>query len=125
MNVDCGPLPRTVTPTADAMFMNVLAAAKYPLPSSTYVPLGQEAIAVLITDTDTGDADVPPAIVEPHCVRVGGVHGFGVVSPSGSVAGSPALVQFVARPEERMLDHGCCAWVNPENKSDSPKGMDK
>src|SRR5271157_794523 len=54
--------------------------------------------------------------VEPHWVRVGGVHGFGVVSPSGRVAGSPAWLQSIARLDARMPDH---AWPyeSVENKS--------
>jgi len=45
--------------------------------------------------------------VGPHCVLAGGVHGFGVVSPSGKVAGSPALDQSIARLEASMFDHAC------------------
>ena len=40
-------------------------------------------------------------------VRVGGVHGFGVVSPSGKVAGSPALDQSIARLGASTPDHAC------------------
>ena len=47
-------------------------------------------------------------IVEPYCVeRVGGVHGFVVVSPSISVAGSPALVHVIARDVARIFDQDC------------------
>src|SRR5271169_6537323 len=55
-------------------------------------------------------------MVDPHCVRVGGVQGFGVVSPSGRVAGSPAFPQFIARLDASMPDHACpCESV--ENNS--------
>ena len=47
--------------------------------------------------------------VGPHCVLVGGVQGCGVVSPSGNVAGNPALLQSIARLELRIFDHGVCA----------------
>jgi hypothetical protein len=47
-------------------------------------------------------------IVEPNCVvRLGGVHGFVVVSPSGNVAGNPAFDQLMARLGDRMPDHDC------------------
>jgi len=49
------------------------------------------------------------AMVEPDCVRVGGVHGFAVVSllrPPLSVKldGNPAVVQLIARLDERIPD---------------------
>jgi hypothetical protein len=70
-------------------------------------------------------SEVPAATVDPHCVRVGGVHGFNVVSPSGRVAGNPAFVQSIALLEERMPDQGCCAWAKKENESDVPRRRDK
>jgi hypothetical protein len=45
-------------------------------------------------------------MVDPCCIRTGGVHGFAVVSPSGSIGGSPAFPQLMARLEERIPDHG-------------------
>ena len=54
--------------------------------------------------------------VDPHCVRVGGVQGFDVVSPSGKVAGSPALPQSIARLDASVPDHAC-PYDNPENNS--------
>jgi hypothetical protein len=47
---------------------------------------------------------------------VGGVHGFGVVSPSGNVAGSPAFDQLIARLGERTPDHDW-PYKSVENKS--------
>jgi len=51
---------------------------------------------------------VPPLTVlhaeVTHCVRTGGVHGLAVVSPSGSVGGSPAYDQSIARLGARMPD---------------------
>src|SRR5580704_6955269 len=54
-------------------------------------------------------------IVGPDCVRVGGTHGFNVVSiftPPLSVklAGSPALVQLIARPGV-ITPAPACAWM--------------
>src|ERR1035441_9004246 len=63
---------------------------------------------------------VPPDTVlqaaVTHCVRVGGVQGFGVVSPSGRVAGSPACVQSIARLGASVPDHAC-PYENVGNKS--------
>jgi len=62
-----------------------------------------------------------PPLTVTHCevahwVRAGGVQGFGVVSPSGSVAGRPELDQSHAREDERIPDHACpCESV--ENNS--------
>jgi hypothetical protein len=64
------------------------------------VPVEQAASAALIVA-----ALAPLDIVDPHCVRVGGVQGFAVVSPSGSVAGSPAFVHVPALLVARMFDH--------------------
>ena len=58
--------------------------------------------------------------VAPHCVRVGGVQGFGVVSPSGRVGGSPPPVQLIARLDERIPDHAC-----PKQGEESKKKMSK
>jgi hypothetical protein len=58
-------------------------------------------------------------IVAPDCPRVGGVQGFGVVSPSGKVAGSPALDQLIARLDDRTLDH-CCPNDSVETNIESP-----
>ena len=47
---------------------------------------------------------------------VGGVHGFGVVSPSGNVGGSPAFDQLIARLDERTPDHDCpCESAEKKN----------
>jgi hypothetical protein len=70
-------------------------------------------------------ADAPAEIVDPHCVRIGGVHGFAIVSPSGSVAGSPALLQLIARLGGRTVDQGFCARTKAENESDAAKRMGK
>ena len=78
-----GPLPRSVTLVPYRLRVELML--KVPGPSSKYVPLGHAAKRLFMVD-----ADVPAETVEPHLVRVGGVHGFGVVSPSGKVAGSPA-----------------------------------
>jgi len=51
-----------------------------------------------------------------HWVRVGGVHGFGVVSPSGKVAGRPALLQSMARLGANIPDQAC-PYECTENKS--------
>ena len=59
-------------------------------------------------------------IVEPHCVRVGGVQGFVVVSPSGRVGGSPAPVQLIARLGERIPDQAC-----PKQGEESKRKMSK
>ena len=53
-------------------------------------------------------------IVDPDCVRVGGVHGFVVVSTllpplSVKLDGSPALCQLAAREGDKTVLHGCCA----------------
>ena len=64
------------------------------------------------------DAFPDGTIVAPHWVRLGGVHGFGVVSPSGRVAGSPALDQLIARLDERTFDHDC-PFESVENDSES------
>jgi hypothetical protein len=53
-----------------------------------------------------------------HCVRVGGVHGFGVVSPLGSTAGNPALLQSIARLEDRTFDQG---WPYAKAESNSER----
>jgi len=53
--------------------------------------------------------DAPAEIVDPHCVRAGGVQGFGEVSPSGRAAGNPAFAQLVARAVLRTPDHGWAA----------------
>src|ERR1700677_4560053 len=45
--------------------------------------------------------------VDPHCVRVGGVHGFVVVSLSGRVAGSPAPVHEIPRLDDSTFDQLC------------------
>jgi hypothetical protein len=47
---------------------------------------------------------------------LGGVHGFGVVSPSGNVAGSPAFDQLIARLDETTPDHDW-PYESVENKS--------
>jgi hypothetical protein len=63
---------------------------------------------------------LPPATVlhwaVTHCVLVGGVHGLAVVSPLGSVAGNPAVLQSIARLEERMPVHDC-PYENAEDNS--------
>jgi hypothetical protein len=49
-------------------------------------------------------------MVDPHCIRVGGVHGFGVVSlppAEGMVAGSPATLQSIARLGASIPDQPC------------------
>jgi len=56
-------------------------------------------------------------IVDPDCVRAGGVQGFAVVSPSGRVAGSPALDQLPARLDARIFDHDW-PYESIENNSD-------
>src|SRR5277367_3345790 len=81
--------------------MFALLMANVPAPRRTNVPVGQAASAALIAA-----ADAPLAMVDPHCFRGGGVHGFGVLSPSGNVAGSPAVDQSSARLGARMPDHG-------------------
>ena len=45
---------------------------------------------------------------------VGGVHGFAVVSPSGKVAGSPDVVQSIAREDASTPDH---SWPKQEPAS--------
>jgi len=74
-------------------------------------------MAVLIFDRSV-EATPEGLIVDPYCVLVGGVHGLLVVSPSGSVAGSPAFDQLIARLVERTLDQGCCAWTKAESEID-------
>lgn len=63
---------------------------------------------------------VPPDTVlhalVTHCVRVGGVQEFGVVSPSGMVAGSPAFDQLIARLGASIPDHAC-PYESVENNS--------
>jgi hypothetical protein len=62
----------------------------------------------------------PPATVlhceVVHCFRAGGVHELGVVSPSGNVAGSPALLQSTARLGANIPDQDC-PYECTENKS--------
>ena len=60
-----------------------------------------------------------PACTDVQAARVGGVHGLGVVSPSGKVAGSPAFFQSIARLELRMLDQEGCAWARVEANNDT------
>jgi hypothetical protein len=71
------------------------------------VPAEAEEMAALMVVAVT----LPPLTVlqaeVTHCVRVGGVHGLAVVSPSGKLAGSPAFDQSIARLDERMPDHAC------------------
>lgn len=102
--VDDAPLPRKVT----LLFMFILPPrAKVPAGISTYVLAGAEEMAAFMVAAVT----FPPLTVlhcdVVHCVRVGGVHGLGVVSPSGKLAGSPALLQSIARLFARMPDHAC------------------
>ena len=52
------------------------------------------------------DAFPEGEMVEPYCVRTGGVHGFAVVSPSGRVDGSPAFDQLMALLGGSMPDQG-------------------
>jgi hypothetical protein len=60
---------------------------------------------IVVTEAPEGMGTVVPACPVVHAGRVGGVHGLGVVSPSGNVAGNPALVQFMAREEDSTFDH--------------------
>jgi hypothetical protein len=72
-----------------------------PAGTRTKVPAGADVIAELTFAIVT----LPPETVlhweVTHCVRVGGVQGLGVVSPSGKVAGSPDVDQSMARLAER------------------------
>lgn len=83
-----------------------------PGPSKRYDPLlfadEQLFIAVRIEEKDVpaGTGTVIPACELVQAGRVGGVHGFGVVSPSGNSAGSPALPQSIAREEQSKFAQG-------------------
>jgi hypothetical protein len=82
------------------------------------VPLEAEANAALIEVAVTVPLDTVLHAAVTHCVLVGGVQGFGVVSPSGRVGGSPAPVQLIARLGERIPDHAC-----PKQGDESKKKM--
>src|SRR5262249_3700041 len=92
--------------------MFALLIVVVPGPSSTNVPGEQAASAVL-----SAAAANPAAMVDPHCVRAGGVHGLTVVSPVGNVAGRPFEVQSIAREAARMLLHDCASAKAGLNKS--------
>lgn len=83
-----------------------------PAPRSRYDPAGlaalQEAMAVVIVEDDVpaGTGTVMPAWALVQAGRVGGVHGFAVVSPSGRMAGSPACDQSMAREGQRRFAQG-------------------
>ena len=67
-------------------------------------------------------------IVEPYCVREGGVQGLAVVSTfvpplSVKVAGSPAFDQSMARLGDRIPLHGYWAREVAETVSDTPRRM--
>ena len=47
-----------------------------------------------------------PACAVVQATRVGGVHGFGVVSPSGNEAGRPAFFQSIAREGQSRFVQG-------------------
>ena len=63
---------------------------------------------IVETEADEGIGTVVPACPDVQAGRVGGVHGFVVVSPSGKVAGRPAAGQLVPlggwRLDARMPD---------------------
>ncbi len=71
---------------------------------------------------------LPPLTVS-HCEShtgfgVGGVHGFGVVSPSGRVAGSPDFAQSIARLDARIPDHACPCESVENNSNIEIRGKD-
>jgi hypothetical protein len=70
----------------------------------------QAAIAATMEENDVPAATgtVIPACALAQAGRVGGVHGFAVVSPSGNVAGRPAFFQSMARLVARIPVHGVC-----------------
>ena len=97
----CGPLPRTV----------ILRPYRFTLALITNVPVSRttcrslhELTAFWMLATSVAATPVPVTLAH-GVVLVGGVHGFGVVSPSDKVAGSPAVPQSIARLDERILDH--------------------
>ena len=68
------------------------------------MPCGAEVMAALWVAAVTFPPETVLHADVVHGVRVGGVQGLGVVSPSGSVEGSPALDQSMARLGSRMPD---------------------
>jgi hypothetical protein len=90
------------------------------VPSNTKLPGLAAARALLIV---VASAEVFAQVtVEPLCILVGGVHGFGVVSPSENIACRPACVQSMARLGERIPDHGCADAATGSN-SERPNGI--
>jgi hypothetical protein len=65
------------------------------------------AVAIDAREVPLATGTAIPAWAAVQAVRVGGVHGFRVVSPSGRVACKPAWLQSMARLLEITPDHGC------------------
>lgn len=106
-----GPEPRSVTlgvepKLAEAEMVNV------PEPNCKYEPPAfadeQLFIAVRMEEKEVPAATgtVIPAWADVQADLVGGVHGFGVVSPSGNDAGNPAFFQSIAREGQSRFAQG-------------------
>jgi hypothetical protein len=93
--------------------MNVVEpSVNEPEPNCKYEPpafaVEQWFIAVRIDEKEVpdGTGTVIPAWADVQADLVGGVHGFGVVSPSGKVAGRPAFFQSMAREGQSRFAQG-------------------
>ena len=87
---------------------------QFPGFSRTNEPAGQPEIALVICEASS--LPPPDGLRVLQRVRVGGVQGFGVVSPSGKVGCKPALPQLMARLVVRIPDHAC-PYESVENNS--------